>query len=164
MSDRVKEQDLEKVEASTVQTVMKEAKDLIRSLEGTATRRVKVRAGAFDIEVERQEATVTVVAGLAAAPGAGAPLAAGRAPGLMPVVAPLVGVFYAAPSPGAKPFAELGATVERGQKVGIVEAMKMMNEVVSDYRGTVAEILVKNGDTVQYEQTLMLIDTSGGGK
>ena len=79
-----------------------------------------------------------------------------------PVVAPLVGVFYRAASPGAKPFVEVGDTVERGQKVGIVEAMKMMNEVTSDFRGTVAEIVVQNGDTVQYEQTLMLIDVTGG--
>jgi acetyl-CoA carboxylase biotin carboxyl carrier protein len=59
---------------------------------------------------------------------------------------------------------DVGDTVERGQKVGIVEAMKMMNEVTSDYRGVVAEILVGNGDTVQYEQTLMLIDVTGGAK
>jgi acetyl-CoA carboxylase biotin carboxyl carrier protein len=52
--------------------------------------------------------------------------------------------------------------VERGQTVGIVEAMKMMNEVNSDYRGTVAEFVVKNGETVQYEQTLLYIDAGGG--
>jgi acetyl-CoA carboxylase biotin carboxyl carrier protein len=77
-------------------------------------------------------------------------------------VAPLVGVFYRAASPGAKPFVDVGDTVERGQVVGIVEAMKMMNEVTSDFRGTVAEFAVKNGDTVQYEQPLMYIDMAGG--
>ncbi len=51
--------------------------------------------------------------------------------------------------------------VERGQVVGVIEAMKVMNEVTSDYRGTVVEILVENGEAVQYEQRLMLIDTGG---
>ena len=151
----------QRADASTVQLVLKETKDLIRSLEGTATRRVKVRTAGLDIEVERQEATVVVAAPAASAAAPGAPAAA-TTPGRMPIVAPLVGVFYRAPTPGAKPFVEVGDTVERGQKVGIVEAMKMMNEVTSDYRGVVAEIVVGNGDTVQYEQTLLLIDVSGG--
>jgi len=80
----------------------------------------------------------------------------------MPVVAPLVGIFYRSSSPGAKPFVEVGDTVESGQKVGIIEAMKTMNEVTSDYSGVVTEILAKNGEAVQYEQSLMLIDTAGG--
>ena len=54
-----------------------------------------------------------------------------------------------------------GDTVERGQTVGIVEAMKVMNEVTSDFRGRVVEILVENGEAVQYEQRLMLVDTGG---
>jgi acetyl-CoA carboxylase biotin carboxyl carrier protein len=153
----------DKADASTVQLVVKETKDLIKAMEGTSTRRVRLHVAGLDIEVERQE--VTVVAGApvtyAAAPGA-AGAAPAAAPGRMPVVAPLVGVFYRASSPGAKPFVEVGDTVERGQKVGIVEAMKMMNEVTTDFRGTVAEIVVANGDTVQYEQTLMLIDVTGG--
>jgi acetyl-CoA carboxylase biotin carboxyl carrier protein len=155
----------DKTEASTVQLVIKETKDLIKWLEGTSTRRLKLHAAGLDIEVERQEVTVVAAAAplaSAAAPGAPAAAASAAAPGRMPIVAPLVGVFYRASSPGAKPFVEVGDTVERGQKVGIVEAMKMMNEVTSDFRGTVAEIVAANGDTVQYEQTLMLIDVTGG--
>jgi acetyl-CoA carboxylase biotin carboxyl carrier protein len=163
MSDSTKEKGTQPVDASNVQLILKETKDLIRSLEGTATRRVMVRVPGLDIEVERQD--VTFVAAAAAAPSVGPGSAAvpAPAPGRMPVVAPLVGVFYRSSSPGAKPFVEVGDTVERGQKVGIVEAMKMMNEVTSDYRGVVAEILVANGETVQYEQTIMLIDVGGGG-
>jgi len=163
----VKDDNKDKTDASTVQLVVKETKDLVKALEGTSTRRVRLHMAGMDIEVERQE--VTVVAGAAPvayaaaaggpAAGAGAPAAA---PGRMPVVAPLVGVFYRAASPGAKPFVDVGDTVERGQKVGIVEAMKMMNEVTTDFRGTVAEVVVQNGETVQYEQTLMFIDVSGG--
>ncbi len=162
MADSAKDKGRESLEAASVEKILKETKDLIRSLEGTTTRRVKVQAPGLDIEVERQEITV-VAAGPAAVAVAAAPGAApAAAPGRMPVVAPLVGVFYRAGSPGAKPFVDVGDTVERGQKVGIVEAMKMMNEVTSDYRGTVAEVVVKNGDTVQYEQVLMYIDTAGG--
>ena len=83
------------------------------------------------------------------------------APGTMPVVAPLVGIFYRASSPGADPFVSVGDTVERGQTVCIIEAMKVMNEVTSDFRGTVVEILVENGEAVQYEQPLLLIDVGG---
>ena len=152
------------VDPTNVQMVLKETKDLIKLLEGTSMKRVTVRAAGLEIELERQEAG-SVVSYAAPAPASAAPAAAGGAPpaaastpGRMPVVAPLVGVFYRAGSPGSKPFVEVGDTVERGQVVGIVEAMKMMNEVQSDYRGTVGEFVVKNGETVQYEQTLLYID------
>jgi acetyl-CoA carboxylase biotin carboxyl carrier protein len=165
VSDSEKEEGSQnRLDASTVQLVLKETKDLIRSLEGTDTRRVKVQAGALQIEVDRRPGALPRVAagpGVPAAASAGAPAEAPAAAGLIPIVAPLVGVFYRAPSPGAQPFVEVGDTVERGQKVGIVEAMKLMNEVTSDYRGVVSEILVENGETVQYEQRLMLIDTTG---
>lgn len=147
-------------DVATVQLVLKEAKDLVRALEGTATSRVRISAGALVIEIERDGMPIysSAVGGpVASAGGAAAP-----APGLMPVVSPLVGVFYTAASPGAKAFVQVGDRVERGQVVGIVEAMKVMNEVTSDYRGVVKEILVSNGDAVQYEARLMLIDTSGG--
>jgi acetyl-CoA carboxylase biotin carboxyl carrier protein len=165
MADKGKEQDAT-VDGQTVQLVIKEAKELIRSLEGTATSRVTIKAGALQIEVERGGGAIVggtmapMTAGLPATGSASA--APASAPGVMPVVAPLIGVFYRAASPGAEPFVEVGDTVERGQVVGILEAMKVMNEVASDYRGVVAEILIENGTAVQYEQPLMLIDTAGG--
>jgi len=146
------------LDASAVQRVFKEMKDLVRSLEGTATTRVSVRAGALEVEVERQPAAPPA-AGVA--PARTESVSADGVP-LMPVLAPLVGTFYRASSPGAKPFVEVGDTVEPGQQVGIVEAMKVMNEITSAYRGVVTEILVGNGEPVQYEQRLMLIDTQGG--
>jgi acetyl-CoA carboxylase biotin carboxyl carrier protein len=154
------EREQEGLDINTVQFVLKEAKDLIRSLEGTAISRVNIHSGALQIEVER--AGGTIVSGPTV--GLPPPVGGGEAPtpGVMPIVAPLVGVFYRAGSPGAKPFVEVGDTVERGQQVGLVEAMKVMNEVTSDFRGVVKEILVNNGDPVQFEQTLMLIDTAGG--
>ena len=143
-----------------IQQVFKETKDLIRAMEGTATSKVRIAVPSFTIEVERNGEAFTTTAVPMAAPmnasgGAATPAAT---PGGMPVVAPLVGVFYRSSSPGSKPFVEVGDTVERGQTIGIVEAMKVMNEVQSDYRGVVAEILVENGEAVQYEQRLMLIN------
>lgn len=146
-------------ENEVMQQVFKETKELIRAMEGTATTHVRIGMGEFTIEVQRDgnafaSAVVPMMAApVAASAGAAAPAAAGT----MPVVAPIVGVFYRSSSPGSKPFVEVGDTVERGQVIGIVEAMKVMNEVQSDYRGVVAEILVENGEAVQYEQRLMLI-------
>ena len=147
--------------AEMMQQIFKETKDLIRSMEGTATSKVRIAVADFTIEVERDgDAFTTAVVPLAApvAASGGGAAAPAATPGGMPVVAPLIGVFYRSSSPGSKPFVEVGDTVERGQTIGIVEAMKVMNEVQSDYRGVVAEILVENGEAVQYEQRLMLIN------
>jgi acetyl-CoA carboxylase biotin carboxyl carrier protein len=74
------------------------------------------------------------------------------------VLAPLVGTFYRSSQPGAKPFVEVGDTVEAGQTVCIVEAMKMMNEVVAGESGKVVEIAVDNGEWVEFEQVLMYLE------
>ena len=73
------------------------------------------------------------------------------------ITSPLVGVFYTAPSEDADPFVKAGDSVKKGQVVGIVEAMKLMNEIESDYSGTVAEILVNNQEGVEYGQPLFRI-------
>ena len=73
------------------------------------------------------------------------------------VESPLVGTFYAAPAEDAEPFVTVGSTVKKGQTLAIVEAMKLMNEIESDYDGTVTEILVENGQPVEYGQPLFRI-------
>ena len=73
------------------------------------------------------------------------------------VKSPLVGTFYNAPSPDAEPFVKEGDTVKKGQVLGIVEAMKLMNEIESDYDGKIAEICVENGQAVEYGQPLFRI-------
>lgn len=73
------------------------------------------------------------------------------------VTCPLVGTFYSAPSPDAEDFVKVGDTVKKGQVLGIVEAMKLMNEIESDFSGTVTEILVENGQAVEFGQPLFVI-------
>lgn len=73
------------------------------------------------------------------------------------VESPLVGTFYAAPAEDAESFVKVGDRVEKGQTLGIVEAMKLMNEIESDYSGTVTEILVNNQEGVEYGQPLFRI-------
>ena len=70
----------------------------------------------------------------------------------------MVGTFYAAPSPGAKPFVEIGQQVAVGDTLCIIEAMKMMNQIESDVAGKVVSILVENGDPVEYGQPLFVIE------
>lgn len=74
------------------------------------------------------------------------------------VKSPLVGVFYAAPAEDAPAFVSVGDTVKKGQTLAIVEAMKLMNEIESDFDGVVKKIAVSNGEPVEYGQTLFVIE------
>ena len=73
------------------------------------------------------------------------------------IKSPIVGTFYASPSPDQPPFVQVGDTVKKGDVIMIIESMKLMNEVQSDMDGTVQEILVKNGEAVEYDQPLMIL-------
>lgn len=73
------------------------------------------------------------------------------------ITSPLVGIFYAAPEENAEPFVKVGDFVKRGQTLAIVEAMKLMNEIESEYDGVVAEVLAENGNAVEFGQPLFRI-------
>lgn len=88
-----------------------------------------------------------------AAPAASAPVASGATE----VCAPMVGVFYVAPSPGAEPFVHVGSKVKKGETLCILEAMKLMNEVVAECDGEIAEICANDGDLVEYGRVLFRI-------
>lgn len=75
-----------------------------------------------------------------------------------PVTSPMVGTFYKASSPDAKPFVEVGQTISKGDVVCIVEAMKLMNEIESEFSGKVVEICVEDGQPVEFGQVLMYIE------
>ncbi len=98
------------------------------------------------------------VAAAVAAPRVQAPAAAPQpAPGLVEVRASMLGTFYGAPKPGAESFVRIGSRVDPETTVGIIEVMKLMNSMPADVAGEVVEILVRDGDLVEYDQVLMRV-------
>ena len=83
---------------------------------------------------------------------------ASNAPKGTAITSPMVGAFYAAPAPGAKPFVKVGDTISAGQVVCIVEAMKLMNEIESEVSGKITQICVEDGQSVEYGQVLMYVE------
>jgi acetyl-CoA carboxylase biotin carboxyl carrier protein len=170
---------------SLIESTWAEARDLVRRLEGSSVQRFAVKAGEYEIEIERGGAAPAMAGdGGDAAPAPSGHVAPGASGGLgvpagargasgafsvsldeadlrIPVLAPLVGTFYESAQPGAKAFVQVGDVVEPGQTVCIVEAMKLMNEVSAGEGGRVAEIVAKNGDPVEFEQVLMYLEPAG---
>ncbi len=136
---------------------------------------IRVRTGDTEIEIVRRDpaahapgpvvyAAPAAAAGSAGTPGAvpgggeipAAPRGAG--PNVRKVTAPVVGVFYRASAPGADPFVEVGSRVQVGDTLCILEAMKLMNEINSEFAGVVANVLVENGELVSLGQELFWIE------
>jgi acetyl-CoA carboxylase biotin carboxyl carrier protein len=146
-----------------LQAIAREAHALAGRLPGPL-RRLRVVAGDHVVEVEWDRRP--------AAPGApaaaGGPAVTTTVDGDVavdvakghPVVAPLVGTFYRSPEPGSKPFVEVGDVVEPDSEVAIVEAMKIMNRITADCAGRITEILVVDGEMVEFGQTLMYVEAS----
>ncbi|MBQ0989830.1 acetyl-CoA carboxylase biotin carboxyl carrier protein subunit [Micromonospora sp. PSH03] len=141
----------------------RQAQHLIAELAGPV-RRIRLRSGPAVLEVEWHPEDATrpdvPLPRAEAAPAADAPPAVLRppVPGRAAVRAPIVGTFYRAPEPGARPFVAVGDLVRPGQPVAIVEAMKLMNEVTADRAGRVAAILLEDGQPVEYDQPLVELD------
>ena len=154
---------------------IRKVKKLIELLEESGVSEIEIKEGEESVRISRHP-TGTVHAYSApmgyapappGAPGAAVPAAAPAAPGAPPlpthspdqaVTAPMVGTFYAAPAPGAKPFVEVGSEVKQGDVLCIIEAMKMMNQIECDKPGRVVSVLAKNGDPVEFGQTLFVIE------
>ncbi|MGC5334588.1 acetyl-CoA carboxylase biotin carboxyl carrier protein [Micromonospora sp. DT62] len=117
-------------------------------------RRIRLRGGDTVLEVEWHAAP----AGTAPAVASPAPPPTVAPPEGYAVRSPIVGTFYRAPEPGAAPFVAVGDLVRPGQVVGIVEAMKLMNEVIADRGGRVVEVLAADGQPVEYDQPLVALD------
>lgn len=112
--------------------------DLGPATGGPVMQNIQAQAGPSQTEVSLQDGEETILSGNV-------------------VKSPLVGTFYNAPSPDAEAFVKVGDTVKKGQVLGIVEAMKLMNEIESEFDGTVEQILVENEDVVEYGQPLFVI-------
>lgn len=123
--------------------------------------RVRVRRDGVDIDA-RMSARSAPIAAPATQHGTPKTNAASRAPeapaNVRKVLAPLVGVFYRSPAPGLKPFVAVGDAVTGGQVLCILEAMKLMNEIVSEFDGTIAKICVEDGALVSLGQELFWIE------
>ena len=89
--------------------------------------------------------------------GAGASAPADETAGLVAIKSPMVGTFYAAPSPDAKPFVSIGSRVDEETDVCVIEAMKVFNNIKAETRGTIAKIQVANGETVEFGQVLFMV-------
>ncbi|RZT78425.1 acetyl-CoA carboxylase biotin carboxyl carrier protein [Micromonospora violae] len=142
----------------------RQAQHLIAELAGPV-RRIRLRSGPAVLEVEwhpddapRPDGPGAPTSALVPAPSAAPAVIRPPVPGRAAVRAPIVGTFYRASEPGARPFVAVGDLVRPGQPVAIVEAMKLMNEVTADRAGRVAAILVEDGQPVEYDQPLVELD------
>ena len=94
-------------------------------------------------------------------PGVEVPQREAPKPKYLEVKSPMVGTYYGAPEPGAKPYLAVGDRISKGQIVCIIEAMKIMNEIESEFDGVVKEVLAQNAHPVEYGQVLLRIDPNG---
>jgi len=149
---------------------LRKLKTLIDLVESSGIAELEIQEGEERVRITRALAgggghtpTQTIPVTLAAAP---APASPATAPAEAPAVtepeghfvkSPMVGTFYRAASPGAKPFVEVGDNVQAGDTLCIIEAMKLMNEIESDKGGVVKQILVENGQPVEFGQPLVVI-------
>jgi len=143
-------------------------RDLAKLLTETDLTEIEVQKGDLRIRVARnvamtlQAAPVPLAAPMAqpaaAAPAAPAASADAVAKKDRTVTSPMVGTAYRRPSPEAKPFVELGATVKEGERILLIEAMKTFNEITAPRSGTVSEILVEDGQPVEFGEPLMVIE------
>jgi len=117
-----------------------------------------VKAGAAGTAVPMMMAPAPAMAPAVAAPAAAAAPAAEPVETGHVVKSPMVGTFYRASSPGAKPMAEPGQVVKEGESICIIEAMKIMNEIEADKSGTVTKVLVEDGQAVEFGQPLYIIE------
>ena len=147
-------------------------RELIALLGDSDIQELKLEGDDFRLELRRNlpgvqpqvvmQAAAPVAAPAAPAPAAAAPSAAPPAASavrsdLIEITAPMVATFYRSPAPGEAAFVELGAKINVGQTVCILEAMKLMNELESEVSGEVVEILVENGTPVEFGQVLMRV-------
>ena len=147
---------------------IRKVKKLIELLEESGIAEIEISEGEESVRISRYPrdggivASVPVApapAAVAAAPVAAEPEAAHELPQRgHEVKAPMVGTYYAAPAPGAKPFVEIGSEVSVGDTLCIIEAMKMMNQIEATASGKVVSILADNGSPVEFDQVLFIIE------
>ncbi|QKJ21404.1 acetyl-CoA carboxylase biotin carboxyl carrier protein [Poseidonibacter lekithochrous] len=149
----------------------KEIKELIRVFDKSELNKLKVKEGEFEVAMQKGFEGGTVVTtsavaapAVAAAPVAAAPVATSEAapvaaaPAGDSINSPMVGTYYASPSPEAPAFVKVGDTVKKGQTLCILEAMKIMNEVEAEFDCKIVDMLVTDGDPVEYDMPIFTVE------
>ena len=149
---------------------LRKLKTLIELVESSGITELEVTEGEEKVRIAKAPPASAVQHGYMIAPQQAvmpAPAAAASAPAApvaptepagTPIKSPMVGTFYRSGAPGAKPFVEVGSQVKEGDVLCIIEAMKLMNEIVAEQAGVVVQALVENGQPVEYGQTLFIIE------
>jgi acetyl-CoA carboxylase biotin carboxyl carrier protein len=155
---------------------IKELKELVKMLDGTNIvefsyenegTKVAIKKGSCLTAsyqsapiIQTSQAAVTVPAGVppVQTPSLIEDKSDGLGPNQVLIVAPMVGTFYRAPSPDAEPFIQVGQVIEAGQVVCIIEAMKLMNEIESEWKGKVIDVLIQDAQPVEYGQPLLILE------
>jgi len=154
---------------------IRKVKKLIELLDESGIAEIEITEGEEAVRISRYPQGAAVAAAppapvhVAPAAAPAAPAEVAQAPAATEpeedgflVPAPMVGTFYAASSPGAAPYVQVGDRVKEGDTLCIIEAMKMMNQIEADVSGVVKSIRVQNGEPVEYGQTLIVIDQRAG--
>ena len=148
---------------------IRKVKKLIELLEESGIAEIEISEGEESVRISRyaRDATIVNAPSVGATPVPAVTPAAPPAPDTTvpetpsrgnEVRAPMVGTFYAAPAPGAKAFVEIGSVVQAGDTLCIIEAMKMMNQIESTHSGRIVSILAENGEPVEFDQILFVIE------
>jgi len=153
-----------------------EIRELIRIFDKSDITKLKIKEGDFSIELQKgfegsvtyssaapvmQAPSIAPVAAVAApAPVAhvGGEASINAAPAGLSIKSPMVGTFYKSPAPGAAPFAKIGDIIRKGQPVGIIEAMKIMNEIEAEFDCKILDILVDDGQPVEYDMPIFTVE------
>jgi acetyl-CoA carboxylase biotin carboxyl carrier protein len=151
---------------------LKELKELIELFQRSEIAELELEKSGVRVRFKKEGSSPPVPSLPEEAPSAAAPSAAATQPQSQPVpiappappagwltlIAPVVGTFYRAPAPDADPYVEIGAVVQKGQILCVIEAMKLMNEIESEWDGKIVEILVENAQPVEYGEPLFRIE------
>lgn len=149
---------------SELKLTVSEIKELMDKMAGAGLTSLRVRDGEFELSLKAEQKEILVQ-------GEAAPVVSIAAPAASPapkkeaeevsgnvVKSPIVGTFYAAPSPDKPPFVTVGKQVKKGDTLFIIESMKLMNEIQSEFDGSVKKILVEDGQGVEYGQPILIIE------
>ena len=154
-----------------------EIRELIRIFDKSDITKLKIKEGDFSIELQKgfdnavtyaapvmqassvAPATVAAPVAVSAAANVGGEASINAAaPAGLSVKSPMVGTFYKSPAPGAAPFAKIGDVIRKGQPIGIIEAMKIMNEIEAEFDCKILDILVEDGQPVEYDMPIFTVE------